>query len=254
MIKINNLKAFYGDKEIISADGIRFEDGSITTLVGRNGSGKSTFLKAVSGIIPYGGEILVDENEVKKMQHKERARVLAYLPQQRLSIATDTATLVRHGCFARLRAMRRLTKKDERLCEDAMRMTGVYHLREKHLTEISGGELARAYLAMIIAQETKHIVLDEPEAGIDIEGRVELSSILKSLATQGKCVVLASHDIESAFTLSDKICLVGNGGIIRNGTPDELVNEKSYVRMALGAGLIPVGDGVESYHKYIIGR
>lgn len=225
----------------LAVDSLELNDGQVSALVGKNGCGKSTLLRCLAGVLPHGGSILLDGAELGSLGHRERARHLAYLPQELGCPQMDVYTLACHGRFATLGAVRTLGERDRRLVRQAMELTGVWGLRDRRLADISGGELQRAYLAMVVAQDAGTLLLDEPSAHLDAHRRWELAGLLRGLAGEGLAVVVATHDVESAFSSADKVCLMADGRVAAQGPPD-VVAASGVVAPALGVGVAEQDD------------
>ncbi|MCH4082814.1 MAG: ABC transporter ATP-binding protein [Olsenella sp.] len=185
MLELTGVTSGYGGAFALNVPALSFPDGCVTAIVGKNGCGKSTLLKTLAAIIPHQGSVLVDGRELGGLSHTERARHVAYLPQQLPVAAMDVVTLVRHGRFARMGASKVLGPADNEAVRDAMEATGTGELATKRLAEVSGGELQRAYLAMVIAQGARTLLLDEPASHLDPYRQVELMALLARLAEGG---------------------------------------------------------------------
>ena len=225
----------------LAVDSLELNDGQVSALVGQNGCGKSTLLRCLAGVLPHGGGILLDGAELGSLGHRERARHLAYLPQELGCPQMDVYTLACHGRFATLGVVRTLGERDRRLVRQAMELTGVWGLRDRRLADISGGELQRAYLAMVVAQDAGTLLLDEPSAHLDAHRRWELAGLLRGLAGEGLAVVVATHDVESAFSSADNVCLMADGRVAAQGPPD-VVAASGAVAPALGVGVAEQDD------------
>lgn len=237
MIEIKNLTAGYDEKNILQLENLSFEEGKITGIVGLNGSGKSTLLKSILGITYYEGSIKIDGKDYGSGGHKSRARKVAYLPQYHPAANLDVFTLVSHGRFPYLGFSKILGKKDLELVEKALRLTDLWEKRFLNLQNISGGERQRAYLAMVIAQDTKMLMLDEPSTYMDIKHQTELMEILKKLAEEGRGVILTSHDLPQSFTACHKIYVLEKGCIKAQGKPSEIAEKTQILRDVFGVGL-----------------
>ena len=225
----------------LAVDSLELNDGQVSALVGRNGCGKSTLLRCLAGVLPHEGSVLLDGVELGSIGHKERARHLAYLPQELGCPRMDVYTLACHGRFATLGAVRTLGERDRRLVREAMQLTGVWELRDRPLADVSGGELQRAYLAMVVAQDAGTLLLDEPSAHLDAQRGWELAKLLRRLADEGLAVVVATHDVESVFSCADKVCLMADGRVIAQGPPGA-VDKSGAVPSALGVGVAEQDD------------
>ena len=222
MIEIKNLITEDNGRTALEIEKLALEEGKITAIVGLNGSGKSTLLKSILGLNPFKGEILIDGKSLHSLTVKKRASLVSYLPQSSPSAAMDIYTLVSHGRFPHLGFSKILGAKDITLVEKALKLTDLWNIRYKGLAEISGGQRQRAYLAMVIAQNTKYILLDEPATYMDIKHQIEIMSVLKELVKEGRGIIFASHDLPQSFTVSNNICLLKTGHLAACGKPETL--------------------------------
>ena len=223
MISVSGLSFRRDGGFTLRVDSLQAADGQVCALVGKNGYGKSTLLRCLAGILPYEGSALVDGREVRGLGHRERARRLAYLPQDPGCPHMDVRTLVSHGRYATLGAVRTMGERDRALVRRAMELTGVWQLQ-------------RAYIAMVVAQDSGTLLLDEPSAHLDALRCRELADLLRRLAGEGLAVVVATHDVEAAFSSSDQVCLMAEGDVVARGTPEE-VAASGRVPQALGVGV-----------------
>ncbi len=241
MIGVRGLSFAHDGGFALAVESLELNDGQVSVLVGRNGCGKSTLLRCLAGVLPHEGSILLDGVELGDLGHRERARRLAYLPQELGCPHMDVHTLACHGRFATLGAVRTLGERDRRLVREAMELTGVWELRDRSLADVSGGELQRAYLAMVVAQDAGTLLLDEPSAHLDAQRGWELAKLLRRLADEGLAVVVATHDVESAFSFADEVCLMADGRVIAQGPPGA-VAKSGAVPLALGVGVAEQDD------------
>ena len=237
MIEIKNLKTGYAGKIVLEIDSLNFKEGEVTASVGLNGSGKSTLLKSIVGITTHQGSIIIDGKKSSGLSHKKRAAFISYLPQTLPVANLDSFTLVCHGRFPYMGYSKVLGAQDLELVEKGLRLTDLWELREKNLSEVSGGERQRAYLAMGIAQNTKYILLDEPATYMDIKHQLEIMKILKELAAEGRSIIFSSHDLPQSFSVSDKVCLLKNGRLIAEGGPEILAADSLQMKDVMGVAL-----------------
>lgn len=247
MIELVDFRAGYKGVEKIRIDDLRIEPGRILGLLGRNGSGKSTFLKALVGIIPYGGHAILDKTETSSMSHRERARRIAYLPQQLAPVSMSVGTLAAHGRFARMSFSKVMGEKDREAVRHALEMTGLWEERHRSVAELSGGERQRAYLAMVLAQETEYLLLDEPAASLDIAHQIEIMELLKQLSSDGRGIVITSHDLPQSAAYCDRICVIDRGRAAPAIPAAELAGKTEMLRETLGVTLTPAGKGLYPY-------
>ena len=165
MIKIENLSAFYGKKQVLFDLSFELERGKFTAILGRNGSGKSSLLSCIASQKRYSGKILLGEREISEIPPRERAKMLSYLPQ---NLPLTQFTVLETVAFGREPYISfKLTDTDNEIIEKSIERCGISHLRNKKLTEISGGERQMAYLAMALAHDADVIMLDEPTTYMD---------------------------------------------------------------------------------------
>lgn len=247
MIELKDFRAGYKGVEKIRVDELRIEPGRILGLLGRNGSGKSTFLKALVGIIPYGGHAILNKTETSSMTQRERARRIAYLPQQLSPVSMSVGTLVAHGRFARMSFSKIMGVKDREAVRHALEMSGLWEERHRSVAELSGGERQRAYLAMVLAQETEYLLLDEPAASLDIAHQIEIMELLKQLSSDGRGIVITSHDLPQSAAYCDRICVIDRGRAAMAIPAAELAEKTEMLRETLGVTLTPAGKGLYPY-------
>lgn len=237
MIEIKHLKSSYAEKIVLEIESLDFKEGEVTAVVGLNGSGKSTLLKSIVGITAHQGNVMIDGKNSSELSHKKRASFISYLPQTSPAANMDIFTLACHGRFPYLGYSKILGKQDLELVEKALRLTDLWELREKNLSEVSGGERQRAYLAMVIAQNTKYILLDEPATYMDIKHQLEIMHILKQLAAEGRGIIFSSHDLPQSFSISDKVCLLKEGQLVAEGGPENLTADTRQMKEVMGLAL-----------------
>lgn len=223
MVEIKNVFAGYGKKEILHGVSLNAEAGCITTILGANGCGKSTLLKTINGIVPIDrGEVLLSGGSIKHMRPPQIAQMAAYLPQNRATPDITVGRLVLHGRFPYLRYPRRYSPEDHRIACDAMEKLGISSLEHTPLAELSGGTRQKTYLAMALAQRSQIILMDEPTAWLDLGEQVRFAQMLRELKKEKKTVVLVLHDLLLALKLSDKLCVMDQGTILAQGTPEQI--------------------------------
>lgn len=221
MIQIDNLSFGY-DSPLIRNLSARFADGQITGILGPNGCGKTTLLKLCARLLcPASGCISVDGSGEMR-DSKAFARALAYLPQSRPMPMITVRALAAHGRFPHLGMARKLTKEDRAAIDRALTMTGMADCADRELRTLSGGQRQKAYIAMLIAQQSQHLLLDEPTTHLDILHQLELMDILRQLRAEGRCIVVVLHDIAQAVALCDRILLIDRGQALYDGPADGL--------------------------------
>lgn len=252
MIELQNVSVSYGETCALREVTTSFADRAFTCVVGPNGGGKSTLLRALAGLQPYRGSILLEGRELRGYTRQERAALLAYLPQSRPVPDIGVRTLIAHGRFPHLGFSKTLTKADWELVDRAAEATGAAPLLGRSLPELSGGERQRVYLAMVVAQDARIILLDEPATYLDIRHRIELFGLVDGLHREGRSVVMVAHDLPEAFTCAEEVKLVDRGRLAAEGPPEALCASPA-LREAFGVALRR-DDRADSLFRYRTAR
>ncbi|MEL7647567.1 MAG: ABC transporter ATP-binding protein [Sedimentibacter sp.] len=255
MISLMNVSSGYKNNCVIKNLNVEFGRGKITSIIGRNGCGKTTLLKTASGLIrPDAGDVFLQTASGKRkllcMKHNEIAKYISFLPQNRDIPCMTVHSLVKHGRFPHLNFSRILQKKDLDAVHEAIEAMSLTEFSNKNLRELSGGQRQKAYLAMVLAQNTDIIFLDEPTAYLDISHQLEMIQTVKKLKNLGKTVVMVLHDINLALASSDSICIMDNGEIKDFGTP-EMVLQNNTIDQILGVSCVEVPAEFCGMRQYI---
>lgn len=214
MLKLEQISAGYGEKAILHDISLEFPPGTVTAILGPNGCGKSTLLKAAAGLLPLsGGHVSSPE---------PRARHIAYLPQSRAVPEMTVRQLVLHGRFPWLGWPRIYRAADEAAADAALDRLGIKALAYRPLSELSGGTRQKCYLAMALAQGADTLLLDEPTSFLDIGCQLDLMSLCRELADQGKAVAVVLHDLPLALSHGDRVAVLEKGRLLALGAPEEI--------------------------------
>ena len=223
MLEIKGLRGGYPDREVLQDVSLALEPGQVSVLVGPNGCGKSTLLKTLCGILaPQGGEVLLDGENLLTMKGQERAKRVAYLPQERRLPDITVERMVLHGRFPYLGYPRRYRGEDHAAARAAMERMGLTELAEQPLQKLSGGQRQKVYIAMALAQDTPVILLDEPVTYLDVGHQLQLMEVIRALGREGKTVLMVLHDLPHAMAVADRVILMEQGRIAQQGTAEEV--------------------------------
>ena len=219
MIDCENLSASYGKQQVLSGLTFCAQDAQITILLGINGSGKSTIVKCIQKHLPFQGTITVDGIA----PGKALARTLGILPQILPSPPVSVKELVSYGRTPYAGFYGFLGAKDQHIIQDAIDKMDLSEFAERSVATLSGGQRQNAFLAMLLAQDTQNVLLDEPVTYMDIACEKRFYQFIHNLRESGKCVLLILHNIASALENADKIIVLDKGCAAFTGTPEECV-------------------------------
>lgn len=224
MLKIENLKVEIKNSTILDGISLSVRPHTITALIGKNASGKSTLLSCLTGERKYTGKITFCDKDLALMSQKERARLISLLPQH-LPVPDITGTdLVKMGRTPYLDIGRRFTKEDELQVQKALEAADAKDLSLKKISEMSGGERQKIFLAMTLAQDTRLIAFDEPTSFMDIMHEKEFYCLLTdTVKKHKKTALVVMHDLTRAVEIADSIAVMDNGKIVAHGKTKEIV-------------------------------
>ncbi|MEZ8703334.1 ABC transporter ATP-binding protein [Vibrio cyclitrophicus] len=227
MIKLTGLSKTYGKTLVVDDASAMFPKGEVTSIIGPNGAGKSTLLSMASRLTDSdAGEVVIGDKLLAEWDTKELAKHLAVLRQSNnINMRFTIRELV---CFGRFpHSQGRLKDEDHKIVDTALEHLGITEIQNKYLDELSGGQRQMAFIAMVVAQDTDYVFLDEPLNNLDIKHSVEIMQTLRRLAHEfNKAVVIVIHDINFASCYSDNIVAMKKGKVVKSGKVAEVV-EKS---------------------------
>ena len=231
LVKLNNAGYQHNDKWLVKGVSLSIEKGKIVTLIAPNGSGKSTTAKIALGIYKK------IDGEVEKYTNK-----IGYVPQK---ISIDWTLPLRVHDFMLL-----TEDLDDESINEALSLTGVVHLKDKNLANLSGGEFQRVLLARAISKKPEFLVLDEPVQGVDFTGEIALYELIKKISDELNCgILLISHDLHTVMTATDHVvCL--NGHVCCSGTPIDVAKNNEY-RALFGEQASQILTRYEHKHDHI---
>ncbi len=227
MISMKNLTKKYGEKSVVDQVNLTLPKGKIIAFIGSNGAGKSTLISLISRVLGRdGGDVFIDGKELRKWKTEELAKRLSILKQSNhLNIRLTIKDLVSFGRFPHSRG--RLTEEDIKKTDEAIEYMGLTELKDRFLDELSGGQRQMAYIAMVIAQDTEYIFLDEPLNNLDMRHSVNIMKIIRKLVDDlGKTVMVVIHDINFVSVYADYVIAMKHGKIVKHGDTSEIIDTK----------------------------
>ncbi|WP_233556060.1 ABC transporter ATP-binding protein [Galactobacter caseinivorans] len=225
MLSAHRITVGYGSAPVLTDLDVSIPSGSFTAVIGPNACGKSTLLKALSRLLPLGGgSVHLAGRDAKGFKAKEWAKRVAMLPQSPVTPEAITVRdLVLRGRYAHQGLLRSYSREDERAVESAMASAGVELLAGRRVDELSGGQRQRVWIALVLAQESEVLLLDEPTTFLDLSHQVEVLELAAELAHQGRTVVAVLHEIGLAARYADHLIAMKAGAVVAQGTPKEVV-------------------------------
>lgn len=226
-LTIQNLSIPLGGRTVIHHISSKLEGGHLVALVGPNGVGKTTLLRAIAGLIPSNGAIHLNGLALSDLSLKERAKKFGYLPQGHTVHwplrVRDVVALGRYPHGATDPA--RLPEADSAAVARAIRAADVTSLAERRVTELSGGERSRVALARVLAVEAPVVLADEPTASLDPRYQLDIMNVLRSVANSGSLVIVVTHDLSLAARVADTVLVLSDGRLVAQGSPEHALSE-----------------------------
>ncbi len=227
MLEIKGLTMGYGERRVLNNVGLKASEGEIVGIIGPNGSGKTTMLKAITKVLkPTSGEVLIDGKDVREMESREIAKNVAVVSQViSINFEFSVRDIVLMGRTPYIKSSE--SKEDVRIAMDALKKTNTYYLKDRLVTQLSGGELQRVIIARALAQTPKILLLDEPTSHLDITNQIDVLNLVKEASRKGLVVVAVIHDLNLAAYYCDKICLLRDGELVATGTPRDVLTSSN---------------------------
>ncbi len=242
-LRTEGVRIGYDGRTVIDGLDLELPAGKITAIVGPNACGKSTLLKGIARLHPLsGGRVLLGDRDVAGMPRRELAKLLGVLPQS--SIAPDgvrVAELVARGRYPHQGWFGRHSSDDDAVVARALAATGVADLADRPVAELSGGQRQRVWIAMVLAQETDIVLLDEPTTYLDVAHQVDLLDLLAELnAERGTTVVMVLHELNLAARYADHLVVMRAGQVVAEGEPSKVLTQESVLEaFGLDARVVP---------------
>ena len=242
-IKVENLKYRYPDTEKLALDGITcdIKPGEFIGVIGRNGSGKSTFCQALLGLVPnfyrgaYGGKVFVDDVEVKNVEVDELCQKVGMVFQNPFNQVTGSKLSVYEEIAFGLENFGIPRDEMKRRIDDSLELLDIAKYKDRAPFDLSGGQMQRMAIASIIAMQPEVIVLDEPTSQLDPQGSEEVFKAVAKLSQKGITVIMVEHKIEKIAAYSDRVMLLDDGKLVDINTPQEIFSRDDLMEHGVSA-------------------
>jgi iron complex transport system ATP-binding protein len=223
----DGLRLAYRATVVVEELDLALPTGAVTAIVGPNGCGKSTLLRALGRLMtPTAGTVLLDGEDLHRLPTRQVARTIALLPQSPVAPAGITVhDLVTRGRHPHQTWLRQWSAHDMDVVAETLRTTGIADLAGRPVDQLSGGQRQRVWLAMVLAQQTEILLLDEPTTYLDLTHQVEVLDLVHRLnREQDRTVVMVLHDLNQAARYADHIVVMRDGAVFQQGRPDEVIS------------------------------
>ena len=229
MLEVKNIYCGYNGEDVVKNVSFKVSRGENICIVGPNGCGKSTLLKAIANLLSFKGQILLDGKDTKLLKRKELATKVSLMTQSsNILFPYSIYETVALGRYAHLNGVfSRLSKNDDEIINKSLDKVGILDIKDKLISELSGGQLQRVFLARAFAQDPDVIILDEPTNHLDLRYQIEILDYLKLWAKENnKIVVAVLQDLNLVKNFGDKVLMLKEGTLINNGETKEVLNGK----------------------------
>lgn len=234
LLEVDNLKFGYGKKLVLDGVSFNIKKGEFLSIIGPNGSGKSTLLKTLNNLYPSNlGEISLEGRNINKFTKKDLAKKMALVLQDNtIDYEFTVEDIVLMGRHPHKGRFKRETEEDYKIVLESLKMTNTLGLKDRIITEISGGERQRVMIAKALAQRPSIILLDEPTSHLDINHQMEILKLLKEMnKNKGTTIILVIHDINLGVRYSDRVIMLNKGKILEIGDSKKVIT-KDNIKLA----------------------
>ena len=226
-IEIESVCLKFGKRKVLSNISFEIIPGKIIGIVGPNGSGKTSLLKIIAGILrPDSGTVKINGREVKSFKNSEKSRLISYLPQFEENHPFTVFETVMMGRYSRMGRFQINDKNEKEIVLDAMNKLGINHLSESKIYTLSGGERQRVMLARMFAQTSNYLLMDEPLSGLDLKYQIQIASLIKKYSkSENIANILVLHNLNLVSELCDEVIMISDGEQHCFGAPKVVFTE-----------------------------
>lgn len=242
LLKIEGLSVAYGPVLALHNVSLELPSSSLVGVIGPNGAGKSSLLKGILGMVPLSGKITIAGQSLAQARQR-----ISYVPQRsavRWDFPVTVEEVVMMGRYKRIGWVKFPGKVDRRIVADTLAQVGMYDLRKRQISQLSGGQQQRVFVARALAQQGDIMLLDEPLTGVDTTSQEVIMSLLERLRGEGKLIVMATHDLNTAARKCNYCCCI-NHRLIAFGTPEQIFKPEVLAE-TYGGNVLTVNTGNSS--------
>lgn len=229
-IDVENLGFAYGkhSPQVLNDISFSTNEGDLLAVLGPNGVGKSTLFKCILGFVKnYSGTIYLNGEDIKTLNHKQIAKLIAYIPQSTYPVFNyEVLDVVLMGLTSSLSLLASPKQEHINIAREALKSLGISHLEHAGYGEISGGERQLALIARALVQKSKILIMDEPTANLDYGNQFRVMQRVSNLAREGYTIILSTHNPDHAFLYANRVVMMQGGKIIADGTPEDVLDSE----------------------------
>lgn len=241
MIELLHVSGGYRRKKVLNDVSARIDNGIVTGIIGPNGCGKTTLLRAICGDAALtDGSIFVDGINASSLGTRTRALRVSRFMQDNTPVGITVRELAAMGRYPHVGFVGAMTAQDRAAVDNAIARAGAIEFQDETLDKLPGGWRQRAYLAMLFAQDTPNILLDEPAAHLDPRAGFDMMAVIRTLADEGRAVAAVMHDLPLAMRYCDVLIIMQNGEVARIGAPRECIDD---IRRVFSVNIHTAPDG-----------
>ena len=221
MLDVQDLSFSYGTEPILKHVGFQAQAGCVTSVIGPNGTGKTTMLLCIARLLPYSGAVFLDGTNLNLLSRQDFASLVSFLPQDTsCSAELNVYEVILLGLVNRLSF--RVAQEDTERVRSVMELLGITKFADRRITELSGGQRQLVFIAQTLVKEPKLLILDEPTSALDLNRQVRLMDLIRRITRERNLTTLVTlHHLDIAAKYSDRVVTLDRGGIYRVGTPEE---------------------------------
>ncbi len=228
-VDLQDISTSYDGRHVLEKINFHVDEGDFLGVIGPNGSGKTTLLRTIGGVLkPDGGVINLDGFDIHRLSRREVAKSMAAVAQEtNINFAFTAFEIVLMGRAPHVTRFKTEGEDDLVIAEEAMKKTETWHLADRPIIELSGGEKQRVVIAQALAQKPRLFLLDEPTAHLDIHHQLQILNLIKAQNKGGLAVIAVFHDLNLASRFSDSLVLLDEGQVHTIGSPDEVLTAQN---------------------------
>ena len=237
------------NKKVLEDINFQIKEGEILSLLGPNGTGKSTLLNCINGTLLYSGQIEFHGQDIRNLSLKKKAKLVGYVPQQMKS--DFNLKVIDFVMMGRIPYSRfGFKEEDRRIAFSTLKKVGLEGFELRSLNELSGGEKQKVYISRALTQEPEILILDEPTSALDLRNQLDVMELLSELSAEEKLsMIISIHDLSLASMFSDKVMMLKDCHLVATGTVDKTITEE-HIREVYGVNSSVVKDTYKYIHLH----